>query len=234
MQLFYTPDISGEFYTLSEDESKHCVRVLRLVEGDAVQLVDGCGGLYVATITEANHKRCTVRVGEVQRGFGKRGYYLHLAVAPTKNTERYEWLLEKATEIGVDEITPLLCEHSERKLVKDERSLKVITAAVKQSLKAYHPQLNPMLDFAQLVSQNFGGTKLIAHCHNRPKILLKNAVRAGEPTLIAIGPEGDFSLAEVELAVSCGFTEVSLGESRLRTETAGVVACHTLALANQT
>jgi 16S rRNA (uracil1498-N3)-methyltransferase len=233
MQLFYTPDIFGEFYTLSEDESKHCVRVLRLVEGDALHLVDGRGGLYTATITEANHKHCTVRVGEVQQGFGKRGYYLHLAVAPTKNAERYEWFLEKSTEIGVDEITPLLCEHSERKQLKDERSLKVITAAVKQSLKAYHPQLNSMIDFAQFVAQKFDGAKLIAHCHDRPKMLLKNAVRAGEQTLVVLGPEGDFSLAEVELAVRCGFTEVSLGESRLRTETAAVAACHTLALVNQ-
>ncbi len=233
MHLFYTPDIAGETYTLSEEESKHCVRVLRLAEGDTIHLVDGKGGLYTAAIARARDKRCEVRVTSVQREFGKRSYRLHLAIAPTKNVERYEWFLEKITEIGVDEITPLLCERSERKVVKDERSEKVVTSAVKQSLKAYHPRLNAMTEFANFVAQEFDGVKCIAHCAEAPKALLKNALAAGQNVLVLVGPEGDFSPAEVALAKQNGFTEVSLGGSRLRTETAGVVACATVALVNE-
>ncbi len=232
MHLFYTPDISGETYTLSEEESKHCVRVLRLAVGDTIQLVDGRGNFYTAAITAAHDKRCEVRVSEVQREFGKRNYRLHIALAPTKNVERYEWFLEKATEIGVDEITPLLCEHSERKIVKGERSEKVVTSAMKQSLKAYHPKLNAMTDFRQLVAQPFDGVKCIAHCADSPKILLKNTIRPNENVLILVGPEGDFSPTEVALARQNGFTEVSLGSSRLRTETAGVTAVATVAIMN--
>ncbi|MDR2938351.1 MAG: 16S rRNA (uracil(1498)-N(3))-methyltransferase [Prevotellaceae bacterium] len=232
MNLFYTPDIAGEAYTLSEEESKHCVRVLRLAAGDTIYLIDGHGGLYTAAITAAHDKRCEVRVTQVQREYGKRNYHLHIAIAPTKNVERYEWFLEKITEIGVDEITPLLCEHSERKVVKDERSEKVVTSAVKQSLKAYHPRLNAMTDFRQLVTQPFDGVKCIAHCADAPKILLKNAVKAGENVLVLIGPEGDFSPKEVALAKQHGFIEVSLGSSRLRTETAGVTACVVVAVMN--
>jgi 16S rRNA (uracil1498-N3)-methyltransferase len=233
MNLFYTPDISGETYTLNEEESKHCVRVLRLAAGGAVHLVDGRGNLYAAAITHAHDKRCEVKITAVQREFGKRNYHLHIAIAPTKNVERYEWFLEKTAEIGVDEITPLLCEHSERKVVKNERSEKVITSAVKQSLKAYHPKLNAMTDFKQFVTQKFDGTKCIAHCMDSPKTQLKHAVKAGKKTLVLIGPEGDFSPIEVELAKQNGFTEVSLGNSRLRTETAGVVACATMAFINE-
>jgi 16S rRNA (uracil1498-N3)-methyltransferase len=225
MHLFYTPDISGSTYALSEEESQHCLRVLRLGVGDAVHLTDGRGGLYAAQIAEAHGKRCAVRVTGVQREVGKRGYYLHVALAPTKNMERYEWFLEKATEVGVDELTPLLCERSERKTVKAERSEKVVTAAVKQSLKAYHPQLNPLRAFADFVAQPFDGVKCIAHCMPSPKIPLQHAAQAHGRTLVLIGPEGDFSPTEVALARQNGFIEVSLGDSRLRTETAGVVAC---------
>ncbi|MDR3365833.1 MAG: 16S rRNA (uracil(1498)-N(3))-methyltransferase, partial [Prevotellaceae bacterium] len=223
--LFYTPDISGDTYTLSEEESRHCVRVLRLGAGDAVHLIDGRGGLYAAQIAEAHDRRCTVRVTGVQREVGKRSGYLHVALAPTKNIERYEWFLEKATEIGVDEVTPLLCERSERRTVKAERLMKVVTAAVKQSLKAYHPTLNPIQDFAALVAQPFDGVKCIAHCMASPKTPLRHAAHAHGRTLVLVGPEGDFSPAEVALARQNGFMEVSLGNSRLRTETAGVVAC---------
>jgi 16S rRNA (uracil1498-N3)-methyltransferase len=199
--------------------------VLRLGTGDAVHLIDGRGGLYAAQITEAHDKRCTVRITGVQREVGKRSGYLHVALAPTKNVERYEWFLEKATEIGVDEITPLLCERSERRTVKAERSEKVVTAAVKQSLKAYHPHLNPMRDFAAFVAQPFDGVKCIAHCMASQKRPLQHLVHPQGRTLALIGPEGDFSPLEVELARQNGFVEVSLGNSRLRTETAGVVTC---------
>ncbi len=233
MHLFYTPDIEGETYTLSEEESKHCVRVLRLTEGDTIHLIDGCGNLYAAEITHAHDKRCEVRVTNVQREYGKRPYYLHMAIAPTKNVERYEWFLEKITEIGVDEITPLLCEHSERKVLKDERSEKVVTSAVKQSLKAYHPKLNAMMDFDKFIKQPFDGIKCIAHCIDSPKILLQNAAKSGDSVLVLVGPEGDFSPAEVKLAKENGFTEVSLGKSRLRTETAGVMACAVVSFLNE-
>lgn len=225
MHLFYTPNISGDTCTLSEEESQHCVRVLRLGTGSAVHLIDGRGGLYAAQITEAHARRCTVRITGVQREVGKRSGYLHVALAPTKSVERYEWFLEKATEVGVDEITPLLCERSERRTVKAERSVKVVTAAVKQSLKAYHPTLNPMQDFSALVAQPFDGVKCIAHCMAPPKSLLQHVARPRGRTLVLVGPEGDFSPAEAELARQNGFVEVSLGSSRLRTETAGVAAC---------
>lgn len=232
MHLFYTPDISGDTCTLSEEESKHCVRVLRLGVGDAVHLIDGRGGLYAAQIAEAHDKRCTVRVTGVQREVGKRSGYLHVALAPTKSIERYEWFLEKATEIGVDEITPLLCERSERRTVKAERSEKVVTAAVKQSLKAYHPTLNPMQDFATFVAQPFDGVRCIAHCMASQKSPLHHVARPQGRTLVLVGPEGDFSPAEVERARQNGFLEVGLGSSRLRTETAGVVACCVVQLKN--
>ncbi|MDR0711732.1 MAG: 16S rRNA (uracil(1498)-N(3))-methyltransferase [Prevotellaceae bacterium] len=225
MHLFYTPNISGDTCTLSEEESRHCVRVLRLCAGATVHLIDGRGGLYAAQITEARDRRCTVRITGVQREVGKRSGYLHVALAPTKSIERYEWFLEKATEVGVDEITPLLCERSERRTVKAERSEKVVTAAVKQSLKAYHPKLNLMQDFAALVAQPFDGVRCIAHCMASQKSLLQHVAHPQGRTLVLIGPEGDFSPAEVELARQNGFLEVSLGSSRLRTETAGVVAC---------
>ena len=225
MHLFYTPNISGEAYTLSEEESQHCARVLRLGTGDAVHLIDGRGGLYAAQITEAHDRRCTVRITGVQREVGKRSGFLHVALAPTKSIERYEWFLEKATEIGVDEITPLLCERSERRTVKAERSEKVVTAAVKQSLQAYHPKLNPMQDFAAFVAQPFDGLKCIAHCMASQKSLLQHLAQPQGRALVLIGPEGDFSPAEVALARQNGLVEVSLGCNRLRTETAGVVAC---------
>jgi 16S rRNA (uracil1498-N3)-methyltransferase len=225
MHLFYTPDISGDFYTLSEEESLHCTRVLRLRAGDAVRLTDGRGGLYTANIVDAHGKRCAVQVTGARHEVGRRSYYLQIALAPTKSIERYEWFLEKATEIGVDEITPLLCEHSERKAIKAERLEKVIMSAMKQSLKAYHPRLRSMQDFAAFVVQPFDGAKCIAHCMPSQKTPLKEAILPHGRTLVLIGPEGDFSPEEVALAQQHGFVEVGMGNSRLRTETAGVVAC---------
>lgn len=233
MNLFYTPDIKSDTYQLNEVESKHCIKVLRLVEGDQIHLVDGRGGFYKAQIIDAHPKRCKIQCIEKQEEFGKRDFYLHMALAPTKNIDRTEWFLEKCTEIGVDEFTPLLCQHSERKVVKNERLFKVITSAVKQSLKAYHPKLNEITPFKQLIEGDFDGKKYIAHCNDGPKKSLKNLYCQGTNVLILIGPEGDFSPQEVELAKNNGFQEISLGPSRLRTETAGVVACHTINLINQ-
>lgn len=233
MHLFYAPDIATPHYTLSEEEAKHSIRVLRLTVGDTVYLIDGVGGFYTARIADISSKSCTVAVTNVQKEYGKRDYGLHIAIAPTKNIDRFEWFLEKATEMGIDEITPLLCEHSERKILKPERLEKIIESAMKQSLKAYKPKLNKLQTFSDFVRQNHQAGCFIAHCYDGQKQLLKNVVQPTAGTLVAIGPEGDFSQQEVALAKQHSYQEVSLGNSRLRTETAGVVACCTVWLASQ-
>lgn len=233
MHLFYTPDLSGNTYTLDETESKHCVRVLRLEKGDEITLIDGRGGLFTARITDANNKRCSVEVIQSELNFGVRNFQVHIAIAPTKNIERIEWFLEKATEIGIDRVTPLLCRHSERKEIKHDRLEKVMVSAMKQSLKAYLPQLDEMTKFTDLIRQPFKGQKFIAHCEDQHRDLLKNLIVLNQNYLILIGPEGDFSPEEIEMAIAAGFVPVSLGDSRLRTETAGVVACHTFNLLNE-
>ncbi|MBC34485.1 MAG: 16S rRNA (uracil(1498)-N(3))-methyltransferase [Bacteroidetes bacterium] len=231
MQLFYCPDIQGATYTLNEEESKHCVRVLRMGNGDQFHITDGKGGLFTVEIIDEHPKRCSVQVINSEIEYQKRSTYLHLAVAPTKNISRYEWFLEKATEIGIDEITPIICEHSERKEVKIKRLIKVVVAAIKQSLKAYIPKLNETIKFKDLISTDFDGDKYIAYCEGEPQ-LLKNAYKSGKNALILIGPEGDFSPEEVDLAIKNGFQTISLGQSRLRTETAAIAACHTINLLN--
>jgi 16S rRNA (uracil1498-N3)-methyltransferase len=230
--LFYIPGIISDVQTLSEDESKHCVRVLRLKENDTIHLVDGAGGFYTARIIDANPKKCSVKIIEIKKEYEKRNYRLHLAVAPTKNTERFEWFVEKATEIGVDEISPLKCEHSERAFLKTERVNKVAVSAMKQSVKAYLPKVNELVSFKDFIKQNLPGQKFIAHCSDLPKKNLKEVYRVNENATILIGPEGDFSQAEIDSALEHGFQPVSLGKSRLRTETAAVVACHTINLLN--
>ena len=233
MNLFYTPDIEGEHYTLSPEESKHCVRVLRFVEGEPVALVDGKGNWFRGEIERADAKGCKVRITEKTSHYGRRPFRLHLAVAPTKNLDRMEWMLEKCTEMGIDEITLLNTEHSERKVVKEERLEKVIVAAMKQSLKAYLPKLNPMVSFREFVKGRPEGCKFIAHCHEGEKKRLDEVYAAGEDVVILIGPEGDFSPEEVECARREGFVPITLGTSRLRTETAGMVACHSINFMNR-
>ena len=233
MHIFYTPDLSGKTYTLDETESKHCVRVLRLEKGDEITLVDGRGGFFTAEIVDPNPKRCAVNVIKSELNFGRRSFEVHLAIAPTKNIERIEWFLEKTTEIGITRITPLLCRYSERKEIKNERLEKVMVSAMKQSLKAYLPRLDELTKFKDLVNQPFEGQKFIAHCEEQHRDLLKNLVVPNQNYLILIGPEGDFSTDEIEMALKAGFRPVSLGDSRLRTETAGVVACHTFNLLNE-
>jgi 16S rRNA (uracil1498-N3)-methyltransferase len=241
MQIFYAPDIVPPVYMLDEDESRHCVRVLRLGAGDRVHLVDGRGGLYTARITEAG-RRCTLEVEGVEHGWGQRNYSLTMAVALTKNIDRWEWFLEKATEIGVDTFVPLLTEHSERRVLKPERAQRIITSAVKQSLKAYHPTLEPLTPLAELVTRPFDGAKLIAycgddeqaaHCGSLRRSTISNCISAGQNVLILIGPEGDFSPAEVALARTHGFVEISLGTARLRTETAALYAVVETAIINR-
>ncbi len=234
MQLFYAPDIAPPHHTLTEEESKHCVRVLRMAEGDTLMLTDGRGNMYTARIADANPKRCAVEVVSTETEYGRRGYSLTMAVAPTKNPDRYEWFLEKATEVGCDVFIPIASAHSERRTVKEDRLEKVVTSAVKQSLKAYHPAVEPMIDAKDVIMRPFEGQKLIAHC--RPdageRQPIKDVLARGGNTLILIGPEGDFSREEVELALANGFTAVTLGEARLRTETAALAAVMFTSFAN--
>lgn len=225
MHIFYTPDITTNTYNLSEDESKHCIKVLRLQKGSTLHLVDGRGGFYDAIVEDPHPKRTSLKVVKAQYGYGKRNHYLHIAVAPTKNIERFEWFLEKATEIGIDEITPLICERSERKDLKMDRLYKVITSAVKQSIKAYHPKLNEPRGFKDLIGITSVAHKYLAHCINSEKFTLKDRIALHSDYLVIIGPEGDFSQSEVDAALAANFVPIELGTSRLRTETAALEAC---------
>lgn len=232
MHFFYTPDI-GQRNELPEEEAIHAVRVLRLQAGDEVMLTDGRGSFYRAEITATHAKRCLVNILEAKPQAPLWGGYIHIAMAPTKNIDRTEWFAEKATEIGFNELTFLNCRYSERKTIKTERINKILVSAIKQSLKAQLPKLNGMTDFEHFIHQPIAGQKFIAHCYSGEKPLLKDSVRRGEKAVVLIGPEGDFSKEEVDQAEACGFTSVSLGSSRLRTETAALVACHILNLCNQ-
>ena len=232
MHIFYTPDIQNS-PELPEEETAHAVRVLRLQPGDEVMLTDGTGNFYRARISLIAHKRCLVDIVETVPQPPLWSGHLHIAMAPTKNMDRTEWFAEKATEIGIDELTFLNCRYSERKVLKTERIAKILVSALKQSLKARLPRLNEMTDFKTFIQQPFSGQKFIAHCHEGEKTPLKDVVHKGEEVVVLIGPEGDFSEEEVHLAEEAGFIPVSLGPSRLRTETAALVACHILNLKNQ-
>lgn len=235
MQLFYTPDIAPHLksFVLSEEESRHAVRVLRMEAGQQVQLVDGRGGLYTAVIVDAHPKRSVLEILRVETRYGTRPYYLHVAIAPTKQIERIEWFLEKATEVGIDEITPIICERSERKEVKVERLNKVMAAAMKQSLKAYIPRMNEPLGFGSFLDQRTEGQRFIAHCGDGDKQYLSEIIEPAGRYTVLIGPEGDFSGAEVDAAQRAGFFPVTFGASRLRTETAALVACLEAAIRNR-
>ncbi len=225
MYLFYVPDLDTTDCFLTEEESRHCVKVLRLQKDDQIEIVDGKGNFYHAKITVPDPKKTRFSIVKAKQEFGKRNHYLHIAVAPTKNIERLEWFIEKATEIGIDEITPVLCHHSERKIINHDRLNKVITSAVKQSLKAYHPQLNQLASFPSLVTTQTEAQKWIAHCADTEKVSIKEALLPQKKYLILIGPEGDFSPQEINLALENGFQAITLGNSRLRTETAALEAC---------
>ncbi len=237
MQLFYAPHITPPHYTLEEEESKHCIRVLRMSSGDTLHITDGKGNLFCCQIIDPHPKRCRVEVVTTIHNHEKLPYSLTMAVAPTKSIERFEWFLEKATEVGVSEIIPLQSDHSERKTIKLEREQKVITSAMKQSLKAYHPQLRDITPFMSLISEPFEGQKFIAHCGDvispNGKPHLADVVMRGSEVLVLIGPEGDFSPREVAEAVKCGFVEINLGTQRLRTETAAVAAVTITAIVNR-
>src|SRR5690554_3104849 len=236
MQLFYNPNISettGEI-SFDKDESRHIVKVLRMGIGDAMKITNGKGSFFDAEIVLASPKECIAKILNEEK-VDPLPYYLHLAVAPTKLNDRYEWFLEKATEIGISEITPIICDHSERKVVKIERYQRILQSALKQSLKAYLPVLNePVASKEFITSQATSkATKLIAHCEKEEKSTLKSVLNPNDNVLILIGPEGDFSSDEIAFALANEFKAVSLGDSRLRTETAAIVACHSVAFVNE-
>ena len=229
--IFYAPDIE-QTSCLPEEEAAHAVRVLRMQEGDELLCTDGRGTLYHCTITLCSKKACHLSIDERETWPRTWQSDIHLAIAPTKNMDRMEWLAEKATEMGLDRLTFLLTANSERTVVKTERIDKILVSAMKQSHKALKPELIGMTRFADLIAQPFEGQKFIAHCYDTdaPKPHLKDVCLPDVPTLILIGPEGDFSIEEVKAAEAAGFLAVSLGESRLRTETAGLVAVCTCGL----
>ncbi|RTL11880.1 MAG: 16S rRNA (uracil(1498)-N(3))-methyltransferase [Flavobacteriaceae bacterium] len=234
MQLFYNPDIKqGDItFFFDKEESKHIVKVLRKKENDKIFITNGLGFLFESEIILASEKKCEVKITkEIFQEPDK--FYTHIVVAPTKMNDRLEWFLEKATEIGIHEITPIICDHSERKVYKIDRAEKIIQAAMKQSLHYYLPKINEPISFAQFVKSNSDGQKFIAHCEETDKKSFKNEVKKDEKIIILIGPEGDFSTKEINLAIENHFIPVTLGNTRLRTETAALVACHTIALINE-
>jgi len=236
MQLFYHPYISetSKEVLFDKEESRHIIKVLRKKEGDILHLTNGKGSFFKAALVSTNPKQCIANIESFENQTPL-NYKLHLVVAPTKLNDRYEWFLEKATEIGVTEITPIICDHSERKVVKLDRFEKKIQNAMKQSLKAYLPILNPAISFKEFIvsQENVISKKLIAHCEVTEKTSLKSSVKPKETITILIGPEGDFSPSEIDFAKQHLFVPVSLGNSRLRTETAAIVACHSVAFINE-
>nr|WP_294777217.1 16S rRNA (uracil(1498)-N(3))-methyltransferase [uncultured Flavobacterium sp.] len=234
MQLFYNPSINeaATSFVFDKEESKHIIKVLRKKEGDILFVTNGLGFLFKTEITIASDNKCTVKINSFEQQ-AKPKFHLHLAVAPTKMNERYEWFLEKATEIGIQEITPIICEHSERKVIKTDRFQKILESAMKQSLHLYLPQLNEPISFKDFIKKKNEGQKFIAHCEETDKKSLKNELKSKEDITILIGPEGDFSVKEIQLALEQNFIPISLGQTRLRTETAAVVACHSVVFSNE-
>jgi 16S rRNA (uracil1498-N3)-methyltransferase len=231
MELFYSRDIEGGICRLDADESGHCVRVLRHRSGDEISVIDGCGTLYRCRITCDSHKGVEAAVLSAEEGWGSHPYRLHLAVCPTKNNDRYEWFAEKACEIGFDRLSPIIGDHSERRILKTARVEKILVSAAKQSLKAAVPTVDEPVSVKEFIKEHTetGALKLIAYCFEDervPRISIKEALlnHEGREIIVMIGPEGDFSHEEAEMALAAGFIPVHLGSSRLRTETAALTA----------
>ena len=232
MELFFSRDIEGGICRLDHDESGHCIKVLRHRCGDEISVIDGCGTLYRCRITSDSHKGVEAIVLESSADWGGHPYNLHLAVCPTKNNDRYEWFAEKACEIGFDMLSPVIGEHSERKILKTARMEKILVSAAKQSLKAAVPVVNEPVsvkEFIRSMADQCGPLKLIAYCfedENIPRRSIKEVLETheGRDVVVMIGPEGDFSQEEAQMALEAGFIPVHLGTSRLRTETAAVTA----------
>jgi len=234
MQIFYAPGISGNKYFLNDKESKHCIRVLRMDKGDPVRLIDGKGNLYEGIISDPDKKECGISITTVIHDFEKRDYRLNIAISPIKNPERFEWFVEKSVEIGINEITPLICHNTEKQSIKTERINNLIISAMKQSVKAAKTELNESYIFTEFIGKITKEVKMIAHCNETiSRKSIADVCFKNNDAIILIGPEGDFTQDEIRLAIANGFISVHLGRSRLRTETAGVAACHSIYFINQ-
>ncbi|MDC3319852.1 16S rRNA (uracil(1498)-N(3))-methyltransferase [Flavobacteriaceae bacterium] len=235
MQLFYNSIINKDTKEITFDkvESKHIIKVLRKKEGDQIFITNGKGEFFICKITIANYKRCLVSIISREEKKKLRDYYLHVVLSPLKNNDRLEWFLEKATEIGIDEITLVICDNSERKFIKAERLEKIILAAMKQSLKFELPKLNTVITFSEFFKKKYTNTVYIAHCEKGDKKLLKNHVKPKESVTILIGPEGDFSSREISKSIKSGCIPITLGNTRLRAETAALVAVQNISFINQ-
>jgi len=235
MQIFYAPGITADHYTLDESESKHIIRVLRMKKGTLVKLIDGRGNLYEGVIADPDPKKCLIRITSVFKDFEKRSYSLHIGISPIKNPDRFEWFVEKSVELGIDEITPVICKNSEKKTVKAERINNIIISAMKQSLKANRTIFHRLTLFHDFIAGYQPGDRMIAHCNSRMGLRsgITEVYNKGDKALILIGPEGDFTEEEITGAIINGFRPVHLGNSRLRTETAGLSACHSIYFINQ-
>lgn len=234
MQIFYVPGITGEKCVMDRSESWHCIKVMRMSKGDTVFIIDGEGNLYKGLIINPDPDACGINISEITRDFEKRSYRLHIAISPVKNNERFEWFVEKSVELGIDEITPVICRNTEKQRIKSERINNIIISAMKQSIKANRTILNDICSFEDFIKSEPGGIKMIAHCNqgiNRIKI--SDIYKKRNNAVILIGPEGDFTPGELEMSINAGFQSIHLGISRLRTETAGVAACHSVYFINQ-
>ncbi|MFT7898561.1 16S rRNA (uracil(1498)-N(3))-methyltransferase [Tenacibaculum ascidiaceicola] len=236
MQLFYNSDLltTSKEITFNKDESRHIIRVLRKKEGDILHITNGNGILFFAEIIIGNDKKCIAKIIKYEEKPRTRDYYLHVAIAPTKNNDRLEWFLEKATEIGIDEITPIICKNSERKVVKTDRLQRIVQSAMKQSLQFTLPKLNTPTSFSDFIKNDFSEEVFIAHCEEHTeKKFLKNIASPKSKYTILIGPEGDFSHEEIQESLNKKFIPISLGENRLRTETAGLNVVQSIAYLHQ-
>lgn len=234
MQLFYNPTIdeNTESFSFDKEESRHIIKVLRKKDSDILFVTNGLGYLFETQITLASDNKCTVAIISFTKENPKK-FRLHLAVAPTKMNDRYEWFLEKATEIGISEITPIICDRSERKVINRERFDKIILSALKQSNELYLPKLNDVITLKEFLTKKNEGLQLIAHCEETDKKTLKSVLKPNEDVTLLIGPEGDFTEKEIALALENSFVPISLGNTRLRTETAAIVACHSVVFFNE-
>jgi 16S rRNA (uracil1498-N3)-methyltransferase len=234
MQLFYNPTISEttESFSFDKEESKHIIKVLRKKDTDILYVTNGLGLLFKTEITLASDSKCTVKIMSFEKSEAPK-FKLHLAVAPTKMNDRFEWFLEKATEIGIYEITPIICERSERKIINIERFEKIILSAMKQCNQMYLPRLNPAIFLKEFIKKENIGIQLIAHCEETNKKSLKSILKPNTDYTILIGPEGDFTTKEITLALDNNYIPVTLGDTRLRTETAAIVACHSVVFINE-
>jgi 16S rRNA (uracil1498-N3)-methyltransferase len=233
MQLFYHSDISTtqNCVAFDKEESKHITKVLRKKTGDMMFVTNGKGYLFETKIIQALPHKCVVEISNSSFE-SRKPFHLHLVVAPTKMNDRFEWFIEKATEIGIHEITPIICDHSERKIVKIERFEKIISAAMKQANLLYLPKINEAITFKKFMALQFEGQKFIAHCEETERFQFKNCIQKSSDVTLLIGPEGDFSSSEIEKALEMGYKPVTLGNTRLRTETAAIVGCHTVVMLN--